>query len=107
MSAMGLKVIDLPAHFAQVQLAGLKDTVEHHRENGCGVQFNAAEVERVDGAAIQFLVAVEKLQQQDSEKQLTLVNTNEVLHKAMVDMDAHERVNHDSTSCSETVESCA
>lgn len=81
-----MQVVDLPSHFSQVQLAGLKTLVDHHVEDGHPVQFNAGELERIDGAAVQFLLAISKLQSKSDEGTAIVVNTNEVLINALNDM---------------------
>lgn len=91
MSTVTAQTVQLPAHFTQPQLSGLKDVVNHHRENGHVVRFDAQEVERMDGAAVQFMLAVCKLQS-DAENQPLVVNPNEVVLKALDDMGVHEHV---------------
>ena len=89
------QTVELPIHFTQPQLGGLKDIVNHHRENGHVVQFDARDVERVDGAAVQFMVAVSKLQSEANNQPL-LFNPNDVVLKALDDMGVHEHVSIDA-----------
>lgn len=89
-------MVELPSHFTQPQLVGLKDVVNHHRENGHVVRFDAREVERIDGAAVQFIVAVSKLQS-ETQNQPLVVNPNDVVLKALDDMGVHEQISVDAT----------
>ena len=91
MSNVSSQTVELPSHFTQPQLGGLKDIVNHHRDNGHVVRFDAQEVERVDGAAVQFMVAVSKLQSEANNQPL-LFNPNDVVLKALDDMGVHEHV---------------
>ena len=91
MSTAVTQMVELPSHFTQPQLGGLKDIVNHHRDNGHLVRFDAREVERVDGAAVQFMVAVSKLQS-EADSQPLVVNPNEVVLKALDDMGVQEYV---------------
>ena len=91
-----MKLVKLPGRFVQVQLSGLKEVVEHHRENGEIVQFDSNEVEQVDGAAVQFLLAVSQLQSQNANASPLINNINEVLHNALVDMDVIDLISTDS-----------
>jgi len=97
MSAANAETVELPSHFTQPQLAGLKDIVNHHRENGNMVRFDAKEVERIDGAAVQFMVAVSAVQS-DSDNQPMLVDLNEVVLKAFDDMGVHEYISIDPSA---------
>ncbi|MFK7891303.1 MAG: STAS domain-containing protein [Granulosicoccus sp.] len=90
MSEGQLEVVTLPGQFLQVQLGALKDIVDHLREDGSLVQFDAAGVERIDGAAVQFLLAVSKAQKND-EKQILVTNANKVLGDAVADMGLSEQ----------------
>ncbi len=94
MSAVTVQTVQLPGHFTQPQLSGLKDVVNHHRENGHVVRFDAQEVERIDGVAVQFIVAVSKLQSKIEDQPL-VVNPNEVVLKALDDMGVHQHVSMD------------
>ena len=91
-----MKLIKLPSRFIQVQLNGLKEIVEHHRENGEIVQFDASEVERVDGAAVQFLLAVSQLQSQNADANSLIININDVLHNALSTMGVIDMISTDS-----------
>jgi len=95
MSADSVQVVELPSQFAQVQLSGLKDIVDHHRADGNSVQFNAAEVERMDGAAVQFLLAVSQLQSASSISPLVL-NSNEIVQVAFADMGVIDMITTDN-----------
>jgi len=97
MSAANAQTVELPSHFTQPQLGGLKDIVNHHRENGHTVRFDAKEVERIDGAAVQFMVAVSALQGV-SDNQPMLVDLNEVVLKAFDDMGVHEHISIDPSA---------
>ena len=96
MSTLEMKLIKLPGRFVQVQLSGLKEVVEHHRENGEIVQFDSKEVERVDGAAVQFLLGVSQLQSQNANANPLISNINEVLHNAFVDMGVIDLISTDA-----------
>ena len=98
MSSETVEMVALPSLFAQVQLSGLKDIVDHHRANGHEVQFDASALERIDGAAVQFLVAVSQLQDTVQDKPLIL-NSNEVLQAALDDMGVAELVGATSEPC--------
>ena len=91
-----MKLIKLPNRFIQVQLNGLKEIVEHHRENSEIVQFDASEVERVDGAAVQFLLAVSQLQSQNADANSLIININDVLHNALSTMGVIDMISTDS-----------
>ena len=95
MSKPEMKLIKLPVRFVQVQLSGLKEIVEHHRENGAIVQFDSDEVERVDGAAVQFLLGVSQLQSQNVSTDPLIKNINEVLNNAFVDMGVIDLISTD------------
>lgn len=86
-------VIPLPNHFVQLQLGGLKEIVDHHLgdENSGGVQFDASELERMDGAAAQFLYAVSRLQG-DAGPDPLVVNANEIVFNALTDMGLIDRL---------------
>lgn len=94
MSGVTAQMVQLPSHFTQPQLSGLKDLVNHHRANGHVVRFDAKEVERIDGVAVQFMVAVSKLQSNIEDLPL-LLNPNEVVLKALDDMGVHQQVSMD------------
>lgn len=96
MSVTNVKLVQLPSHFAQVQLGGLKDVVDHHIANDEQVQFDAEEVDRIDGAAVQFLLAVSRLQKKDAIATPLLINMNDVLKNAFDDMGVLELINTDS-----------
>ena len=96
MNTLEMKLIKLPGRFVQVQLSGLKEVVEHHRENGEIVQFDSSEVEQVDGAAVQFLLAVSQLQSQNANASPLINSINEVLHNALVDMGVIDLISTDS-----------
>jgi ABC-type transporter Mla MlaB component len=83
--------IDLPGHFSQVQLAGLKELVDHHKEGGSVIQFDASALERIDGAAVQFLLSVSKTQAGGDAAAL-VINANEVLISALSDMGVSDRI---------------
>lgn len=102
MSTVELQLVDLPGHFVQVQLTGLKDIVDHHHANGHRVQFNAANVDRIDGAAIQFLVAVCALQSDTKEDIPAVINTNEILCNAVEDLGVCAHVNFQVKSIENT-----
>lgn len=84
-------VIELPGQFAQVQLAALKEIVDHRLEGGAAIQFDASALERIDGAAVQFLLSVSKTQTATDAAPL-VVNANEVLLNALTDMDVVDRI---------------
>lgn len=96
MSGGDVQVVDLPSHFSQVQLAGLKDVVDHHVENGHPVQFNAGDLDRIDGSAVQFLLAVSIRQSTAEESGPVVINANEVLAKALNDMGVSDLIKTDS-----------
>ena len=104
MSESNVKIIKLPGHFAQVQLSGLKDLVEHHRDAGEVMQFDADEVERVDGAAVQFLLAVSQLQAQNTADLPIIINMNEVLNNAFDDMGVVDLIKTDLVQSSSPAE---
>lgn len=89
MSTEQLQIIELPSHFIQVQLGGLKAIVDNHRQDNCRVQFDATEVERIDGAAVQFLISISQLQAQADKQDVVVVvvvNANEIITNALNDM---------------------
>lgn len=86
MSAENICTVMLPAMFTQMQLSGLKEIVNHHQDNGDIVQLDASDVERIDGAAVQFLLAVGKLQEQHDHSRELVVNTGDVVSNALNDM---------------------
>ena len=95
MSAEQLQTIELPAHFVQVQLNGLKTLVGNHQQDNHRVQFDASEVERIDGAAVQFLVVLSQLQSQAGEQGALVVNANETMTNAFNDMGVVELIKFD------------
>lgn len=96
MSCEGTQVIELPSHFSQVQLAGLKDVIDHHCENGHPIRFDASALDRIDGAAVQFLLAVSNMQSAANNSDALVINTNEVLNKALKDMGMSDLIKTDS-----------
>ncbi len=96
MSAEPHQVIELPSQFVQVQLNGLKSIVDNHRQDNQLVKFDASEVERVDGAAVQFLLAVSQLQLQ--MQGAMVVNANEVMLNAFNDMGVVDLIKTDSVA---------
>lgn len=86
MSAQELEVITLPSHFSQAQLCGLKELVDHKLEDGHQLQFDAADIEKVDGAAVQFLLASAQVIENTGRAQPLVVNANQVLTNAFDDM---------------------
>ncbi|MFK7856187.1 MAG: STAS domain-containing protein, partial [Granulosicoccus sp.] len=78
MSDSKVGAIELPGQFAQVQLTALKELVNHQQEGGAVVQFDACALERIDGAAVQFLLSVSKTQTANAETPL-IINANEIL----------------------------
>ncbi|MFK7862343.1 MAG: STAS domain-containing protein [Granulosicoccus sp.] len=101
MSSGVVQVVELPSHFSQVQLAGLKAIVDHHVVDGEIVQFDAQNLERIDGAAVQFLLALSLKQAAADEPVTVVVNSNEVLTNALDDMGMSDLIKtevKDSTS---------
>lgn len=92
MSDSNPKIIPLPGQFVQVQLGALKDIVNHLKDDSNEVQFDAQAVERVDGAGVQFLLAVARLQGDQAAIPL-VINANEVLQTALQDMGVNELIN--------------
>ena len=90
MTTPEVKIVQLPGHFIQVQLGGLKQIVDHHRENDARVRFDASDVERMDGAAVQFLLAVNQLQAGADSVGPLIQNANDVLAKAIDDLGVSE-----------------
>ncbi|MBX2881350.1 MAG: hypothetical protein KTR32_15510 [Granulosicoccus sp.] len=91
MSDSESKSIRLPEQFVQLQLGALKEIVDHHRADASCVQFDAEEVETVDGAAIQFLHAVAKLQA-DKKQDALVINACEVIANAISDMGLTDQI---------------
>ena len=90
MSESQTSAIELPSQFAQVQLSALKELVDHQHEGGATVQFDGSALERIDGAAVQFLLSVSKAQA--SEQAPLVINANEVLLSALDDMGMVEKI---------------
>lgn len=86
-------VIPLPNHFVQLQLGALKEIVDHHLgdDNSGGVQFDASELVRMDGAAAQFLCAVSRMQAGEGPEPL-VINANEIVFNALTDMGLIDRL---------------
>lgn len=91
MSDSNSNIIPLPGQFVQVQLGALKDIVNHLKDDNNVVQFDAQAVERVDGAGVQFLLAVSRLQGDDTGMAL-VINANDVLQTALRDMGVDELI---------------
>lgn len=94
MSNGSLQLIQLPDRFIQVQLGALKQIVNHHREDGVVVQFDAQELDRIDGAAVQFLLAVARLQGTNTQEAL-VINANDVMYEALSDMGVEDLITTD------------
>ena len=90
MSDKAIKLIPLPGQFVQVQLGALKEIVNHQYEDGGVVQFDAHELERMDGSAAQFLLAVTKAQESDGPA--LVINANEILTNALTDMGLNDLI---------------
>lgn len=101
MSEAHLKIIPLPSQFVQVQLGALKDIVNHVREDSGRVQFDAEAVERIDGAGVQFLLAVSRLQGDEGTMPL-VINANNVLQSALQEMGVNELINLAAAEACET-----
>jgi len=97
MSEINVKQVKLPSYFVQLQLSALKQTVHEHMENGDRVQFESAEVERVDGAAVQFLLAVHQLQSANDSSEPLMLDHNDVLVKACCDMGVGDLIDAQTT----------
>lgn len=96
MSESATGAIELPGQFAQVQLAGLKELVDHRRDGGAVIQFDAHALERIDGAAVQFLLSVSNMQSGNDSSPL-VINANEVLLSALADMGVADKITTVST----------
>lgn len=96
MSTDNIKLVQLPSIFSQVQLSGLKEVVDHHLENGHRVEFDSADVDRIDGAAVQFLVAISKFQSSVDNPSQLMKNTNDVVINALDDMGVKDLIVPDS-----------
>ncbi|MFK8079974.1 MAG: STAS domain-containing protein [Granulosicoccus sp.] len=96
MSGAEVKIVELPGHFSQVQLAGLKTIVDHHVVDGHAIQFDATEMDRIDGAAVQFLLSVSAMQKAADNHGVMVVNSNQVLKNALNDMGVADLIKIDS-----------
>jgi len=96
MSGGEVQVVQLPSHFSQVQLSGLKTIVDHHVDDGHQVQFDAIDLERIDGAAVQFLLALSALPSAVPKSGVLVVNANETLTAALDDMGVAELIKTES-----------
>ncbi|MFK7995648.1 MAG: hypothetical protein AB8B87_16040 [Granulosicoccus sp.] len=108
MSGVEPQIVELPSHFSQVQLTGLKAIVDHHIVDGHSVQFDAKELERIDGAAVQFLLAISMLKLVADSPGAVVINSNEVLTKALIDMGVSDLIqtelNDNATSDASSVD---
>lgn len=100
MTSQDVELIKLPAIFSQVQLSGLKEIVDHHHQNGHHVEFDTSEVDRIDGAAVQFLLAISKYQLMAENPTVVMKNANEVVLNAFDDMGVKDLVFPDGPTTS-------